>query len=82
MTRPRHAGPLMGGDVTLIVSDCQSLEDVGMSGCPGQEDTEADMEPWPPQPRARSNTWPRRQFGQMSQVIVTRDTGQASVVSQ
>ena len=64
-----------------LMSDCQSLEDTGMSGCQGQEDAEADMEPWPPQPRARSNTWPRRQFGQMSQVIVTRDTGQASLVS-
>lgn len=62
-----------------LMSDCQSLEDTGMSGCQGQEDAEADMEPWPPQPRARSNTWPRRQFGQMSQVIVTRDTGQASL---
>ena len=26
MTRPRHAGPLMLDDVTLIVSDCQSLD--------------------------------------------------------
>ena len=62
-----------------LMVECQSPEDTGMSECP--EDGEADMEPWPPQPRARSNTWPRRQFGQMSQVIVTRDTGQTSGVS-
>ena len=57
----------------------------------GQQDPGADMadmgdtDLWPPQPRARSNTWPRRQFGQMSQVIVTRDsrdTGQSSGVSR
>ena len=64
-----------------LMSECQSPEDAGMSECPGHEDAEADMDPWPPQPRARSNTWPRRQFGQMSQVIVTRDTGQTSGVS-
>ena len=64
-----------------LMLECQSPEDTGMSECPGHEDGEADMEPWPPQPRARSNTWPRRQFGQMSQVIVTRDTGQTSGVS-
>ena len=61
-----------------LLSDCQSREDARMAECPGHEDQEADMEPWP---RARSNTWPRRQFGQMSQVIVTRDTGQSSAVS-
>ena len=60
--------------VSELMVECQSPG--------GQEDGEADMEPWPPQPRARSNTWPRRQFGQMSQVIVTRDTGQTSGVSQ
>ena len=63
-----------------LMVECQSPEDTGMSECP--DEGEADMEPWPPQPRARSNTWPRRQFGQMSQVIVTRDTGQTSGVSQ
>ena len=72
-----------GSALSELMSDCQSQspEDAGMSECPGHEDAEADMEPWPPQPRARSNTWPRRQFGQMSQVIVTRDTGQTSGVS-
>ena len=70
--RPREELP------GLVTRDSEASEAIS-EAISEASDLVLEPELWPPQPRARSNTWPRRQFGGShvsGHAAAARDTGQ------